>query len=236
MTRLARSAPLLVTVVVLAALWVTNAGAVAFMSGGPGGDPSRARSLNKSQLPPTNGSSRPRRGDQDAGLVPFLVIGYILLGALVLALLAFVVSATLSNRRDPRERLKEADPSLDATAASIVPPVLLESTEQQLRAIREGSPRNAIVACWWELERSSEATGLPRAVAETSSEFTGRVLSRYRVRGPTIEGLAALYREARFSVHEMTEVDRDRAAAALEQILADLRTARSDTSPSVTGS
>ena len=53
------------------------------------------------------------------------------------------------------------------------------------------------------------------------------MLSRYRVQETTIEGLAALYREARFSVHDMTEADRERAVAALEQILADFHTFRS---------
>jgi len=60
------------------------------------------------------------------------------------------------------------------------------------------------------------------------------VLAHFLVDASTIESLAALYREARFSVHEMGEADRERAVAALERLLADLRSARSRTSPVVT--
>ncbi len=69
MRRLAAPATLLVTGAVLAALWVTNAGSVAFFSGGPGIDPSKPDGLNQNQLGLSRGRARPpQHGDPNAGL------------------------------------------------------------------------------------------------------------------------------------------------------------------------
>jgi hypothetical protein len=224
MRRLAASTPLLVAAVVLAVLWVTNAGSVPFFSGGPGDGERKPEGPVKSQL---GNQVPPSLHKHPVELGFFLILSYLALGAFLLVLLAFLASATVTNRRGRRAQLVEAAEVVGAVDALAIPADLVRTTERQLQAIRQGTPRNAIVACWWELERSSEATGLPRAASETSSEFTARVLSRYRVQPSTIEGLAALYREARFSLHDMTEADRERAVAALEQVLADFHTSRS---------
>jgi hypothetical protein len=50
------------------------------------------------------------------------------------------------------------------------------------------------------------------------------VLSNYPVARDAIDELAALYREARFSRHELGEHQRDRAVAALRRLHADLAT------------
>ena len=89
--------------------------------------------------------------------------------------------------------------------------------EAQLAALAHGSPRNAIVACWLRLEDDVAAAGLPRHVAETSAEFTTRVLASYSLDPSAVIELAALYREARFSLHTMEQADRDRALVALAQ-------------------
>lgn len=89
-------------------------------------------------------------------------------------------------------------------------------------ALRTGDPRNAIVACWMRLEDDAAAAGLPRAAAETSEEYVARVVAAASVdRGPIGE-LAALYREARFSRHELHADHRTRAADALERVVAAL--------------
>jgi hypothetical protein len=64
--------------------------------------------------------------------------------------------------------------------------------------------------------------GLPRHVAETSAEFTTRVLASYSLDPSPVNELAALYREARFSVHPMEQADRDRALIALRHVHAAL--------------
>ena len=83
------------------------------------------------------------------------------------------------------------------------------------RTSSTGAPRNAIVAAWLDLETSAAATGLPRLPAETSTEYTERVIGAWPVDRERLGDLAALYREARFSVHELGESHRDRAISDL---------------------
>jgi hypothetical protein len=90
-------------------------------------------------------------------------------------------------------------------------------------ALAGGSPRNAIVACWMQLERDVAAAGLPRDAAETSAEYVERVVVASSVEPGPIRELAALYREARFSRHELGNDHRIRALAALNSVEAALR-------------
>jgi len=227
MRRLAAATPLLVAVVVLAVLWVTNAGAVPFFTGGPDHNPQPHKKQVRHR--PPHGQGQPPHSKHTIDMSFLWYVSYVLLSLFLVALLAFLFSATLTNRRGRREHLVEADDVLDAIDAFDVPADLVQTTERQLQAIRRGSPRNAIVACWWELERSCAASGFPRATAETSTEFTARALGRFTLDPDMVEALAALYREARFSEHELTEPDRVRAVAALETLLAGLRTRQSST-------
>lgn len=84
--------------------------------------------------------------------------------------------------------------------------LLLEATSPTARtaALAEGEPRNVVVRCWVALEDAAAASGLERDVAETSAEFTRRFLGTWEVEEATTQELAELYREARFSRHEVT--------------------------------
>ena len=95
-----------------------------------------------------------------------------------------------------------------------------------LDTMPEGSPRNAIVRCWLRLEDSVAEAGLPREPWETSAEFTLHVLKALDVDPRAISALARLYREARFSAHELGEDSRTAARAALHQLHEDLREGR----------
>lgn len=53
---------------------------------------------------------------------------------------------------------------------------------------------------------------------ETSSEYTLRILDLVAADTAAVTRLAGLYREARFSTHELTEADRAAALAALDEI------------------
>jgi hypothetical protein len=93
----------------------------------------------------------------------------------------------------------------------------------QFDALADGEPRNAIVACWLRLEDDVAAAGWPRHAAETSAEYTTRVLAAVGLDGEAVTALAALYREARFSTHTLGEADRSRATAALRAVHGSLR-------------
>ena len=96
--------------------------------------------------------------------------------------------------------------------------VMADDAEEQLRLLLEGRPRNAIVACWHRFEVQAVEAGLARHPWETSSEFALRLLDRADVDPHAVTRLLELYREARFSEHDLDEGDRDAAAAALRQI------------------
>ncbi len=97
-------------------------------------------------------------------------------------------------------------------------------------ALAHGSARNAIVACWMQVERDAAAAGLPRDPSETSAEYSERVVAQFSVDPGPVQELAVLYREARFSQHDLDESRRDRAAAALEQVVGSLsRSSRVET-------
>ena len=93
------------------------------------------------------------------------------------------------------------------------------------RRLRGGTPRNAIVQCWIVLEDAVAATGHGRMPSETSAEFTARVIGERAVDATAIGELAALYREARFSRHELDEHHRGAAVEAVERLRRQLRSA-----------
>jgi len=92
----------------------------------------------------------------------------------------------------------------------------------QLAALQEGTSRNAIVACWLRLETAAGQAGVARHPAETSTEFTTRVLGALAVDAAMFEGFAGLYREARFSRHELGEPARQSALTALRCLHQDI--------------
>jgi hypothetical protein len=147
------------------------------------------------------------------GLLVQVVIALVAL--VVLAALAQVVIALL---RRPQVRRHE-EPGFEAPT---VPEELLASARSGIELLLTGEPRNAIVAAWLSLETAAAATGLPRDPAETSTEYTARVIGTWAVDPDRLADLAALYREARFSVHDLGEAHRDRAVADLRVLHADL--------------
>jgi hypothetical protein len=93
----------------------------------------------------------------------------------------------------------------------------------QHAAVEAGDPRNGIVACWLRLQEAVSEAGLPPHRSETSSEFVVRALHSLDLDPRAIGRLAALYREARFSEHELGEDARTAARDALHALHADLR-------------
>ncbi len=166
---------------------------------------------------PTSTATRSELAQSDPS--PFLIalvqIVLVLAAVIVLAVLIRILMALW---RRPRITLHE-DPTFEIPD---VPVELLRSAEQRVSMLRTGTPRNAIVAAWLDLETTVAATGLPRDPAETSTEFTERVIGTWDIDRLRLGDLAALYREARFSVHELDESHRERALRDLETLHADL--------------
>lgn len=143
-------------------------------------------------------------------------IQLVVLLALVIALLHVLRRLLRRDRREetrpPGEREDELLALLDASGEDV-----------RYRALHEGDPRNAVVACWVALEDAVHRSGLEQDPSLTASELTSRVLARWEVAPRAIGDLSDAYREARFSRHPVTEEQRRAAVEALERIHDDLR-------------
>ena len=159
-------------------------------------------------------------------------LGWLVYGTAVLLGVAVLIALVwwLSRRdwtRPPRRG------QVVAPLPEVAPEELIEAADEFDTLIAQGSARNAIVACWVRLEAAVEQAGLVRDRAETPTEMTARVLRAYAVDARSIGALAALYREARFSTHDMDEAHRRQAQEALGEIRRQLRAAAD---PAETGS
>lgn len=144
-------------------------------------------------------------------------VWWVLGGIALTLLLAVVVLAIRANRRR-----RHAAPPESAREAPDRALLTDRRAAHQARMLREGSPREAIIATWLDLERLVAAAGVPRRPSETSSELVVRVLDDREVPAAALTDLAALFREARFSTHELTEALRERAAGDLDAVHAAL--------------
>lgn len=179
--------------------------------------------------PPTQKPHKKQPGDQGLG-IDITILMYVMLILLLVALAFLLARSVVIRRRRRRARMSstEATP-VDDDWALDAPEGLARSAARGLTALTEGTPRNAIVLCWTELEDAVERLGLPRDPALTSEEFTAGVLERYAVGRSEIETLGDLYREARFSEHPMTERHRAAAVDALTELRDELRRAAAAT-------
>ena len=208
----------------LVLLWVATAGPSAVLS------PSGRRIIRDYPTPTADATAPPgqptlEETTQDVEQTLDLSwLGDLLAAAL---LLAIVLGALLLLRLawQHRWRRAEAPPEVDfdVLPAQEVARALAEDLDAQLDAVAGGSPRNGIVRCWLRLEESVAAAGLPPKRYETSAEFTVRVLHTLDLDPRSIGELARLYREARFSEHELGEDARTAARSALQHLHEDLR-------------
>jgi hypothetical protein len=178
--------------------------------------------------PPHHGPNSTTSLPQGTSSVPFAsVIGTVLRYALFAWLLLLVVRGVrwliedLLARRNRAPRPDVIDFDVLDDPAPLVDEMRRDAADQ-LDLLLGGEPRNAIVAAWDRFEEQAERVGVARKLWETSSEFTLRVLDAVSAAPPAVARLAALYREARFSEHEITERNRQSAAEALRDIHASI--------------
>lgn len=159
-------------------------------------------------------------GDRDFLFTVVSLVATMLAAVVVLAVVLSMLRWLLT--RDWKLRRKEPEPAdvafepLDAPA--LVARTLTAGAPAQRALLAEGSPRNAIVACWHHFEEQAGLAGVQRQAWETSSEFTLRVLDRLSADSVAVTTLAELYRAARHSTHEITEADRAEARVALDVV------------------
>ncbi len=163
--------------------------------------------------PPTTRSAPPLWVTMLAWTFVFAVLGTIV------ALIVFFLRL-IRDQRGPRTR-REARPVVEFTTLdgpSRLAEAITEDSGQQEALLREGDPRNAIVAAWQRFEVQGASVGIGRRSWETSSEYAIRMLDLVAADSGAVNRLAGLYREARFSDHPLTEDHRTRALEALAGI------------------
>jgi hypothetical protein len=121
-------------------------------------------------------------------------------------------------RRRGRGVADETDFAVLQPSEAVAQAMLEDADAQRREVVEADSPRNAVVACWHRFEAQAAVAGVARRPWETSSEYTMRVLDLVDAYQPAVSRLGALYREARFSEHEVTEADRQEALEALDTI------------------
>ncbi len=225
MRRGAEWAVLLAVVCLALGAWVTTSGETPVLHGAedtPSTQFGPTTAPVTESVPTAPGSASEEREVEMS--TPLYISMYVLLILAALALFAVVWHplqrrlAALHTRTAPDVQV-EPD---DTEAEDNLTRSLTQITTAGMSALVEGSPRNAIVRCWLALEETVEQAGLTRDPTKTSAEFTAVVLAQYSVRVDAIRTLSELYREARFSEHELTEGHRERAIAALEQLRSEL--------------
>lgn len=205
-------------------LWAATAGPAAVLS--PSG---RRRAFDTpvetASAPPSRSAPSLEEAVRNAAQTHDLSwLGDLFVWAVVLAF-ALGTALLLKLAWDHRWRRPEAPPVVDFDVLPVerVARAMSEDLDAQLDAVAGGTPRNGIVRCWLRLEQSVAAAGMPPHRSETAAEFTVRVLHRLDLDPRAIGRLAGLYREARFSDHELGEDARTAARSALEQLHEDLR-------------
>jgi hypothetical protein len=111
----------------------------------------------------------------------------------------------------------------DEVGVEVLPEELLEQARESEQLLSRGTPANAVVAAWVRLEDAVRGAGLRDDDSRTPTELVTSVIRGLGVRQAPLDQLAALYREARFSRHAVSEEARARAGEVLREIQVDLR-------------
>ncbi|MFC0627399.1 DUF4129 domain-containing protein [Kribbella deserti] len=176
------------------------------------------------------GGKRPEPIDLPEWLTLGLKFILYTLAAVVVASLAYFL-VRLLYRFLRQLRLPKVEPDTSEDWERVATERLADAVDQGLSGMNSGRATDAIVACWVALEQAAAGAGVPREAAETPSEFTVRVLALGNVSADSLAELAALYKEARFSAHESSEEDRQRARTALVRLGDELTAAAAPATP-----
>lgn len=209
----------------LLSAWVSAAGPVGIFarqgitgaeSSAPGEEYGTTQADNSPDLKVRTGSTEPP-SDIVTSVITWLMTAVLV--AVVVVLLVVLVRAI----RD-RIRVSRAVSAVE-DAPELTPDVLLAAAREGEEALEHGTPANAVIAAWVTFEEAITRAGIHDNRARTPAELVTVVLRSYAVDEGALQRLADLYREARFSSHEVREDMRERARAALGQVVADLRRA-----------
>jgi len=108
---------------------------------------------------------------------------------------------------------------------------LQTNQEQGLQAVHEAiklvedpasDPRSRIIACYQHLVSTVSGLGAPVSPNLTARELDRAVRSTFALKGPATTDLTQLFEEARYSLHEITNSDVDKAHGYLDSVAEEL--------------
>ena len=104
--------------------------------------------------------------------------------------------------------------------------------EQGLQAVQEAiklvedpasDPRSRIIACYQYLVATVSRLGAPVSADLTARELDEAVRSTFALKEPATTNLTQLFEEARYSLHEISDSDADKARKYLESVAEELK-------------
>ncbi len=154
--------------------------------------------------------------------VPWSSLGLVVPSLLLLAVIGLLVALVprLPSWRRGRPRRAPgppAEPAPDDLARRVS-----DTLGATLSGLSGGHIRDAVLLCWHRLEQAVDSAGLRRVPADTSSELVERLLATLPLSEQPLRRLAALYREARFSSHPISEQTVTQARADLARLRSEL--------------
>lgn len=160
---------------------------------------------------PAERTDAPFQGDLEVGIPALVVVGLLLLLSLV--------GLVMLVRRIPRWHRgpKAADVAVGPAGTA-----LPDAVERALEVIEDPDAREAVIRAWLLLGAAAAEAGTPARPAETAAEYARRLAAAHDLPVPSLERLAALYREARFSDHEVRPGQREQAREELHRLRAAL--------------
>jgi hypothetical protein len=208
--------------VVVLATWAAAIGPDRVFGGEGSSEDTSSEPLDSVEAAPAPEESEEEEEDDEGGSSAALIALEIAILLAIVYLLFLVVrwfrlDATPERWHKRRRRRRVEFEVLPATPEQAAE-AMVRDADEQLALLREGTPRNGIVACWHRFEVQAEGAGFGREPWETSAEFTLRVLDVVAADERAVAELSVLYREARFSDHELAEPARTAAVHALERI------------------
>ncbi|CAG6396980.1 DUF4129 domain-containing protein [Streptomyces cocklensis] len=155
-----------------------------------------------------------------AGHVPSITLPHLLV---VAGIAVLVLALLVAGYRLWRQLRRTEVPPPAGTYRPAEQDVLADAVDSGRRALLDGTDaRAAVIACYAAMETSLAHSGIARRASDSPQDLLARAAGSGLLTGPHATDLTALFREARYSTHPMDGTHRDRAAAALDAIAAQL--------------
>ena len=145
-------------------------------------------------------------------------LGSVLIALLVIGVVVLLVLVVIAARRYLHWHLTPALELVSALEPIAEEAALSAAVSAGRLALQGEDVRAAVIACYAAMEDSLAESGLGRNASDSPADLLRRADDAGLLVGLAPQQLAALFREARYSSHAMTQVELDQARQALDDI------------------